>query len=162
MFRLMERLLRAAVAVLFLFFVSITFVQVLLRYLFSNSLGWVDELSRFAFIWLVFLAAALVARSGTHIVVDIIDSMVKGCGRRSLLVVSDVALCLFAAIVGIGGYRLMQVNWTSTAPATGLSMAWVQLILPVFGIATILLASRHAWDVMTGRDASADPDEPKA
>lgn len=143
MLRVLERFLRAAIAALFLFFVAITFAQVVLRYAFANSLPWIDELSRYAFIWLVFLAAALVTRQGAHIAIDLVETLVPPRVKSALQVLADGALIAFAAIVGFGGWRLMQLNWTTVSPASGLPIAWVQLILPLFGVLTILYAIVH-------------------
>ena len=161
MVRTIEQILRAVIAALFLFFVSITFAQVVLRYGFANSLPWIDELSRYAFIWLVFLSAALVARKGAHIAIDIVEEIAPPRVRIALLALADLSLIAFAAIVGIGGWRLMQLNWTTTSPASGLPIAWVQLVLPLFGILMALFAALHLRDVLTGRaDDANDADKP--
>ncbi len=145
-----ERLLGWLITAVFIFFVLITFGQVVMRYLFANSLGWIDEASRYGFIWMVFLAAAIAARHGTHMAITLLEEVVGQTGRKALLVVADLGLVAFAALVGIGGWQLMQLNWTSLSPATGIPIAWVQLILPVFGALTALFALDHLVRVLRG------------
>lgn len=157
MFRALEGVLKALVAGLFLFFVSITFAQVVLRYAFANSLPWIDELSRYAFIWLIFLAAAIAARRGSHIAIDLVEAVVPPRVRPGLLVLADLALIAFAAIVGIGGYRLMEINWTTRSPASGLPIAWVQLILPLFGVLMALFALLHLREAARSEPGGTDP-----
>lgn len=154
--RRLEQAVLGVIGALFLFFVSAMFLQVILRYGFSHSLGWVDELSRYAFIWLVFLAAAAAARHGTHIAITIIEDLVAPSMRRGLMILADLMLIAFAVLVGYGGYQLMQLNWTTTSPASGLPIAWVQLILPLFGILTALFATAHLWQIV--RTSSTGPD----
>jgi TRAP-type C4-dicarboxylate transport system permease small subunit len=153
--RFLETLLRAFVAVIFLFFVSITFAQVVLRYGFASSIAWFDEMSRYAFIWLVFLAAAAMARHGAHIAIDLVEELAGPRLRKGLLVLADLALVAFAAIVGIGGWNLMQVNWTTTAPASGIPIAWIQAVLPAFGVLMTVFAIAHLLDVL--KDRAGDP-----
>jgi TRAP-type C4-dicarboxylate transport system permease small subunit len=155
--RRLEQAVLGVIGALFLFFVSVTFLQVILRYGFSHSLAWVDELSRYAFIWLVFLAAAAAARHGTHIAITIIEDLVAPSMRRGLMILADLMLIAFAVLVGYGGYQLMQLNWTTTSPASGLPIAWVQLILPLFGILTALFATAHLWQI--ARTSSTGPDK---
>ena len=154
--RLLDRLLCWVVTALFIFFVSITFLQVMLRYLFSNSLGWIDEISRYSFIWMVFLAAAICARRGTHMAITLLEEMLAERGRRVLMILADLGMIVFAAVVGIGGWQLMQINWTSTSPATGLPIAWVQLALPLFGAFTVLFSIEHLIGVLRGKPIAPD------
>ena len=42
-------------------------LNVYMRYVVNRSLGWVDELSRFLFIWMTFLGAALAFEKGQHV-----------------------------------------------------------------------------------------------
>ncbi|WP_108658731.1 TRAP transporter small permease [Acuticoccus kandeliae] len=147
---ILEAIVMAALVALFSYIVGITFVQVILRYVFGNSLPWVDETSRYAFIWLVFLAAALATRRAQHIAITVIDDTWPTM-RTPLLVLGDVAMILFAGIIGYGGLGLMAVNTTTTAPATGWSMAAVQTILPLFGGLTALFALAHLADMALQR-----------
>nr|WP_321526659.1 TRAP transporter small permease [uncultured Cohaesibacter sp.] len=141
--RFLDRFVCWVITALFTFFVSITFLQVLLRYLFSNSLGWIDEISRYSFIWMVFLAAAVCSRRGTHMAITLLEEMLDARGQRVLLILADLGMIIFAAVIGIGGWQLMQLNWTSTSPATGLPIAWVQLALPLFGTFTVIFSIEH-------------------
>jgi TRAP-type C4-dicarboxylate transport system permease small subunit len=152
MIQILERFFRIVIAVIFLFFVSITFGQVVLRYGFSNSLPWIDELSRYSFIWLIFIASAIVARQGAHIAIDIVEELATPRVRRWLLMLADLSLIVFAAIVGIAGWRLVGINWTTLSPASGVPIAWVQLILPIFGVLMTLFAAAHLIDVWHERN----------
>ena len=139
----LERVTAGLVIAIFTFFVAAQFCQVVLRYVFSDSLGWVDEASRYAFIWMVFLAAAIGARHGTHMAITLLEEVLGRRAHKPLLVLADVALIAFACLVGWGGVALMGLNWTSLSPATGIPIAWVQVILPAFGVLTALFAAEH-------------------
>ncbi|MEQ5778086.1 MULTISPECIES: TRAP transporter small permease [unclassified Thalassospira] len=156
MIQLFERILTAIIVTIFLFFVLITFGQVVMRYVFSDSLAWIDELSRYCFIWLVFLAGAIMCRKGAHLAIDLIEEMAPPKVRRFLLILADLGLIGFAALVGIPGNTLMQHNWTSLSPAMGVPIAWVQLILPIFGVLATLFSIAHLVDLMRGRTSEGD------
>ena len=139
----LERITAALAVLIFAFFVLATFCQVILRYVFSDSLGWVDEASRYAFIWMVFLAAAIGARRGTHMAITLLEEVLGRRAKVPLLVLADIALIAFACLIGWGGVKLMELNWTALSPATGIPIAWVQVILPAFGVLTVLFALEH-------------------
>jgi TRAP-type C4-dicarboxylate transport system permease small subunit len=140
----LEKIIGWIVAAIFGLFVGLTFLQVVLRYGFSNSLGWIDEVCRFGFIWMIGLAAAIAARHGTHMAITLLEELVGASFKRPLQILGDLGLIAFAALLGIGGWQLVQLNWTSLSPAMQLPMAYVELILPIFGVLTALFAAEHA------------------
>jgi TRAP-type C4-dicarboxylate transport system permease small subunit len=147
----LERRVAACVVLLVGFFVGATFLQVVLRYGFASSLPWVGEATRYAFIWVVFLASVIAIRRGQHIAITVLEEIAPRSVRFGLLVLADLAMIAFAAVVGIGGAGLVALNVGTTAPATGWSMAHVQLILPLFGILASLFALVHLAELVLGR-----------
>ena len=156
MVKALDSVLRTIVAATFMFFVGITFLQVVLRYGFANSLPWIDELSRYAFIWLVFIAGALVARQGAHTAIDLIDEIAPPAWQRPLAVLADASMVAFGAVLGLGGWHLMQINWTTRSPASGIPIAWVQSVLPLAGLLIALFAGAHLIDVLRRAEAAND------
>ena len=59
-------------ATLLVWTVVIALVQVFFRYVLNASLSWPEEMARFAFVWFVFLGAAMVTRRARHIVIDLL------------------------------------------------------------------------------------------
>lgn len=51
--------------------VFILFQQVVLRYVFSNSNAWSEELARYLHIYLIFISCSLAMKKDTHIKIDI-------------------------------------------------------------------------------------------
>jgi len=47
-----------------------TFTNVIARYIFNESFQWAEEFSRYSFIWVVFIGAALCTKHKRHIVID--------------------------------------------------------------------------------------------
>ncbi|PWW04595.1 TRAP-type C4-dicarboxylate transport system permease small subunit [Hoeflea marina] len=150
----LERLAGVIVTAIFGGFVLLTFLQVVLRYGFANSLGWIDEASRYGFIWMVAIAGAIAARRGSHMTITLLEEIAGRQWRRPLQLVGDAGLFVFAVLLGIGGWQLMQLNWTSLSPALQIPIAYVQVALPVFGILTALFAADHFVRLI--RDGSDD------
>lgn len=89
-----------AVIVLLGFTVTLSFIQVILRYFFNAGFAWVPEIVVFAFISMTLLGASTGIRNGVHIGVDVIvvllppklqkfsDIFTKLCGAALFLFMS--------------------------------------------------------------------------
>lgn len=61
----------------------LVFVQVVMRYVFSNSLSWSEELARFIFLWLSWIGASYAVKERSHFRVEMFADLLKGLPRRS-------------------------------------------------------------------------------
>ena len=55
--------------------VLIMFYQVVMRYVFSNSPAWSEELVRYLFIFNVMMAAAIAVRRNSHLQIDVLHDL---------------------------------------------------------------------------------------
>ncbi len=60
----------------------LVFIQVVMRYIFSNSLSWSEELARFTFLWLSWIGASYAVKERSHFRVEMFADMIKGTARR--------------------------------------------------------------------------------
>jgi TRAP-type C4-dicarboxylate transport system permease small subunit len=66
------RLLTLIASLLVAATVSLTFAQVVLRYVFNNPQAWAEEVGRYLFVWITFLGAAAAFSRDAHIRVDVL------------------------------------------------------------------------------------------
>lgn len=77
--------------------VSVVSVNVVLRYIFSKSLVWCEEVAAISFIWLIFVGAAACYKRHSLISIDIlVTALPERVGR-----VLEILTCIFMAIVNI-------------------------------------------------------------
>jgi C4-dicarboxylate transporter DctQ subunit len=99
------RLLTLIASLLVAATVSLTFLQVVLRYIFNSPLTWVEEVGRYLFIWITFLGAAVAFARDTHIRVDaVIGLFGKKVARggdllRRLVEAAAMAMLLYSGIL---------------------------------------------------------------
>ena len=104
-FTWLHRLEEGLIALLLAVMTSITFVQVIARYVFNYSFVWALELVTILFGFLIFLGMAYGVRVGSHIGVD---ALVKSLKPRNARVAgaAAAALCLvYAVIIFIGSWH---------------------------------------------------------
>jgi TRAP-type C4-dicarboxylate transport system permease small subunit len=131
-----DRTVLVLVSALFIALVSITVLQVILRYLFNSPLSFVDEFARFALAWVALLGGAWVIGQKGHLAMDIMLQRIKNQGNA--LVLKTVIACLsitFFAIIMVYGGTILAVNMRfQVSPALNLSMGVAYAVLPLSGL----------------------------
>ncbi|TMV93522.1 TRAP transporter small permease [Thioclava sp. BHET1] len=102
-----------AIALILGLMTAITFINVLLRYLFNDSLIWGLEVTLILFAWLVLLGMSYAVKVTAHLGVDAIVNMLRP-GPRKALSLFAAALCILYAVL------LLKGAWDYWAPFAGL------------------------------------------
>ena len=63
------------------FNVVLVFFQVVMRYVFQNSLSWSEELARYIFLWQTWLGASYAVKEHRHLRVEMLADRFKGRAR---------------------------------------------------------------------------------
>lgn len=136
-----QQLERWLIAFFYGYFCLIILVEVVRRYVFGASSTWGEMTARYAFVYLVYIAAAEVAKSNDHIRIDIVPRLLNPRGRLILYFYFDIVYIAFAALVIYYSIGALQISISTDTLMTGLdvNMAFAQAALP-FGWA--LLAYR--------------------
>lgn len=124
------------------------FINVVLRYLFDSGLTWSEEMSRFVFVWLVFLGAISALKDKMHLGVDILVGNVPPIIQKILYVLSSAAVLYTIYLMIDGGLKMTILNLDVLAPATGLPMMYVFGILIVTGIAMALIILFQLYQIL--------------
>lgn len=102
----------SAIAVILGLMTMITFVNVVLRYVFNSSIIWGLEASLILFAWLVLFGMSYAVKVTAHLGVDAVIGMLPSRTRRVLALISAV-LCLAYAVF------LLKGAWDYWAPFGG-------------------------------------------
>ena len=107
--------------------------QVFFRFVLNASLTWSEELSRFAFIWLVYMGAVLGAKERIHIRVTAFHRLLPVVARGWVLPVADLLWVVinltFAWQGALQVGHLMRFSYIS--PAMQWNMAVIYSVVPV-------------------------------
>lgn len=89
---------------MFALMVLIIFIQVIMRYIFNNSLSWSEELGKFLFVWISWLGISIGAKRKEHIKI----TMFIDKGSPELKCICDIlselivfGICLITAYYGL-------------------------------------------------------------
>ena len=132
------RMVRWALVSIFSLMISVTFAQVIFRYVLRSPLPWSEELARYCFVWIVFLGATLGLERGVHIGVDILTILLPGRVQRWLAAINEVLILAFVLLIILASISVVDANRLQFSPALGLQMAKVYLAIPL-GMAVMAL-----------------------
>ncbi|HOV37795.1 MAG TPA: TRAP transporter small permease [Spirochaetales bacterium] len=114
------------------------FISVLTRYLLSKSIPWSDPLARYGQTWIMLLGSSLALRKGLHIGIDNFINMLPIKIRQVVLHINAMLIFIFACLMTVQGFRLINIASDQTIPEMGIPMAWIYYMIPVGGILLML------------------------
>ena len=113
--------------------VIVLFIQIISRYVFHHSFAWTEELSRFTFIWMVYLSSSMAVRQGTHVRVTAQFLLLPRNIRKYSFIIADTLWVFLNVIIIIEGIKLVNemFKFPFMSPVLHINNAWVYLIIPV-------------------------------
>ena len=103
------------------------FGQVLFRYVFKTPLAWSEELARFLFIWMTFVASVMAARRGQQIKVDLLVDGLSSVGKKIIGIFANLVTTGFFGIIVYYCISLWDRLGMQSSPALQLPMSFVYL-----------------------------------
>ena len=152
-----ERLVLPVLGFLLAFITIAVFIQVVLRYGFAKSVLWGEELSLFAFIWCVFLGAAVCQRRRTHFAFDFLEGRLGPRAAAAQRLVVDLLVLVCAVLLLVEGWTFSQLSLQRFSPALGITLFVPTIVIPLSGafmmVALAVDLLRHARQIWTGEAA---------
>ncbi|WP_373236024.1 TRAP transporter small permease [Cohaesibacter celericrescens] len=127
--------------------VSVTLLQIALRYLFNAPLIWSEEFVRFVTVWMTFLGAAVVCYDGRHLNVDVFLLKAPAPIKRVLHWFNAIASFGFLAVLGWTSIKLVKIDMMYDLSALPLTLGHLRLAVTVGSflmIAAVLLRIFYA------------------
>ena len=149
-------LLRAVIAVLLAAMVVLVFGNVVLRYGFNSGIAISEELSRWLFVWMVFLGAIIGMKEHAHLGVDSLVKVLPSFGRKVCYGLSHGLMLYASVLLTEGSWKQTVLNWDTVAPASGLSVGLFYAAGIVFGASSCAIIVHELYRLATGQIADAD------
>ncbi len=153
---LVTRLTEGAVAILLAMMSFLVAVEVFLRYVVGTSLFFSEELARFLFVWVSFLAASLAVRSGVHVGLEFFVQRLSPLARRRLAILVQAPVLAFLAMVVITGIAMVVDSAGERSATLGVQMSWARAAIPVGGALMVLQVLDALARLRSGEAISAE------
>lgn len=129
----------------------IIFAQIIMRSIFNSSLTWSEELTRYIFIWQIWLGVSIAERENAHIKLEITNSLIKSETVKEVLdIVASIVWLAFCGFLFVFGCQLVAQMYArgNVSSAMRLPMYIVYIVLPVSSaVLSLRLLARLVEDV---------------
>lgn len=136
--RYVNQAAEALLTILFSAMLIVGTLQVFNRFFINASLSWSEELQRYAFIWLVFIAIPVAYNRSAHLRVDSIVGLLPKRIQNLLALVVDLLWINLGISLSLLTWRIMQVTKFQQSPGLEISMSWAYCGMLVGGVYLIL------------------------
>ncbi len=127
---------------LFWVLASVVFLQFFTRYVLNDSIAWTEEIARYLLIGTTFVGAAMAARKGSHIALELLLFALPAGLRRWFRLVLDLVATGFFAVATWLCFEIAQAMWTQPMVVIDVPLGVVYYVAS-FGLALTTL--RYAW-----------------
>ncbi|MEO8559209.1 MAG: TRAP transporter small permease [Rhodospirillales bacterium] len=130
----------------------LTFVQVVLRYVFNSGLSWALEATSYMFGWLIFIGIAYGVKVGSHIGVDVVVKRFGPTGQRIIGLLAVVLALLYAGLMFYGGYIYVDKMHILGVEAEDIPIPrWILLLIVPVGMAAMFIrVLQSGWAILRG------------
>ncbi|MEK6263190.1 MAG: TRAP transporter small permease [Clostridium sp.] len=132
-YAMLQKIIKYAIAIFLTSMVVIVFGNVMSRYFLNIAIAWTEEVSRFLFIWVVFLSAVLAYVNDEHLGLDILNKKLPKKIGQVVAVICDLIVMYALYLITAGGQKLAMQSWNWLSPATSFSYGIVYLVVPIGG-----------------------------
>lgn len=131
---------RLAILVFYTMLVVTMTIEVVRRELLAYSSVWGEEVVRYAFIYLVWIGAAIAVKERAHIRIDVVFHFCSTSVRSALYLFGDLLAIVVACFAFYWSLETVLVSWQFGSVSHGLRvpMVWFLSAVPV-GFALVLL-----------------------
>ena len=133
------KLLKLLIVLCMLAMVVLVFGNVVLRYAFNSGISVSEELSRWFFVWMIFLGAIVALKERAHLGMDSLVKRLSPLGKRVCLVAGHSLMLFICWLIFDGSWQQAVINLHVVAPASGLSMGLFYGAGLVFGASAAVI-----------------------
>jgi TRAP-type C4-dicarboxylate transport system permease small subunit len=135
---------------------GVVFLQFFTRYVLNDSIAWTEEIARYLLICVTFVGAAMAARKGSHIALELALYVLPPGPRRWLRIVLSMVAVVFFAVAAWLCFGIAEAMWYQPMVVVDLPLGLVYYVA-FFGL--VLTTIRFAWYAVMQFRAGEQPRE---
>lgn len=116
-----------------MFNVILIFIQIIMRYIFQNSLSWSEELARYIFLWQIWLGASFAVKEHKHLRIEAFLNLLPKKINKYVELLSLLIWFCFSAFLAYKGSELViiLIEHGQLSPAMRMPMFYAYSSVPV-------------------------------
>lgn len=119
-----------------MFTTTLIFFQVIMRYVIGRSLSWSEELTRYIFLWQIWVGASYAISMKKHLKIDVFINKFHGSMHEILQLISLGCWAFFSVFLAVEGTKLVILITAQgqLSPAMQVPMSYSYAAIPVGGV----------------------------
>lgn len=150
--KVIRTITNTVVVILFAIVVVVVSAQVFSRFVVHLPISWADEMSRFAFVWLIYVGGAVTIRDGRNVCFDLFLDSLKGKKWKVMFTLVTLVSLLFLILMTYFGILVCKVEMSETSPIMHWPMHIVTLAIPLGGVLMMLEEICYWFEHKNDRD----------
>ena len=132
LWNIIQRISYAVAAFCMFAVILLIFINVLCRYVFSFSISWSEEMTRYMYIGTLFFTLNIMVSQNAALRVDILDNFIHNQRSKHILNLITYVLTVVALLVfTLSGVMLVQAGLTSVSPSMHIPMWIIYAMMPL-------------------------------
>lgn len=123
----LTKILEITVVALISIMSLLVIINVGLRFLADSGIVFSEEVSRFLFIWIVFLGSVLAMKEDGHINVDFIRKSFPAPIQKIVIILCYIAMIYCCYLMFLGSYELFEFNMEDLSPVAQIPLGYIYL-----------------------------------
>lgn len=145
--------LKVSAALLLAAMVVLVFGNVVMRYVMNSGITISEELSRWIFVWMVFLGAVIGMKERAHIRLEAIVKRLNPRAQFFCDALSHVLMLIITALIIEGSWKQMVINANIFSSSSGLPQSILYAAGVTFGVMTFLILMGDLIQILRGKVA---------
>lgn len=145
------RLLSVLIVICLAVMVVMVFGNVVMRYAFNSGIAVSEEMSRWLFLWLIFMGASVAVHQQAHMGSEMLLEKLPPKAQKVAIVIGHLLMLWVTWLMFKGSLEQTQINWDVEAPVTGLSMAWAYSPGVLFAVSSGIMLLSDLWYLVQGK-----------
>ena len=134
---------------MFLALFALNILRIGMRYIWGTSWIWIPDFSRFLFIWIVFLGAAVLVGKNEHLLMDFFLGKMKPRTRRIMETIIQIGQIPLFSIMLVSGIKITRVRMRIPFDTWDFPSGWAYLAVPVSAVLMIFFSSANIYNYTT-------------
>ena len=144
--RVLNGLMAASLALM----VVLVFGNVFMRYALNSGITLSEELSRWLFVWMIFMGAIVALKEHGHLGTDMLVGRLGPVGKKICFGLAHGLMLWMCWLLFSGSYEQALVNLDSTSAVMEVSMSWLYLPGMLFAVLGGLIIVTELMRLFTG------------
>lgn len=139
-----------------MFTTTLIFFQVIMRYVIGRSLSWSEELTRYIFLWQIWVGASYAISMKKHLKIDVFINKFNGSIHKFLQLISLGCWFFFSAFLAVEGTKLVILITAQgqLSPAMQVPMSYSYAAIPVGGVLMLVKLMGEVFQILQQKKES--------